>query len=97
MTAPCDPASGQEPDAGPVLGVEEVVGVLREWAGALRGSWGRIDGRECRGQLDVIADALLAADDGGAATTLAHLRWDAGICPRGEDGWLEDCGHAEPT
>lgn len=76
---------------------ENAVTALREYANAIRGDWGSIDGRSVKGDLNAIADALdgslFPADD-----SLTAWRERLGICPSGEGHWtyhcsVRDCGN----
>ncbi len=64
------------------MNAEAVQRALRAWAQAIRGDWGTIDGRTCRGQLQDLA-AFLDAD-------AEPVRWEdacraAGVC------WFAKC------
>lgn len=65
--------------------------LLDEYAQALRGSWGGIDGRS-----EQSSRSLSAAirEHGNAPLTdaqVARLREDLGVCPQGESHWTEYC------
>ena len=67
--------------------VATVQRVLGEWAQAIRGDWGSIDGRTCRDQLDDLAEALTS----DTKTDIKQLRDDSGICPHGGGHWTMYC------
>ena len=64
--------------------------VLREYAGALRGDWGSIDGRSEKIALNRLADAV---EYYGTATLkqidLVGLRLAAGVTPSGSGEWYD--------
>jgi len=61
--------------------------VLDEWAQAIRGDWGSIDGRTCRSELQNLSSFLMAEEP----LDIEYLRWNAEICPEGKGHWLEWC------
>jgi predicted urease superfamily metal-dependent hydrolase len=70
----------------------EAVMVLREWAQAIREDWGSIDGRSCREELNLLADALIAANhQSGSMATVRQLRRATGLCPEGGAHWALYC------
>lgn len=71
---------------------------LREWASAIRGNWGDIDGRTAKTALLNIADAI---DGMGSPHPIEWWREDLSLCPNGEGHWthhcrVDGCGN-EPT
>lgn len=66
--------------------------LLDEYACALRGSWGDIDGRSEQGALNCFSDAI--REYGNAPLTeseVARLRDDLGVCPHGGSHWTDYC------
>ena len=63
------------------------VRVLREYANALRGDWGSIDGRSEKISINAIADAIVADEP----PTIEALRAEADLCPQGGGHWTEHC------
>jgi len=66
-------------------------GLIDQWADALRGDWGSIDGRQCRHQLDQVTGFMRGALPEPSLE-------DIGICSKGAegvhwygDGWDHDC------
>ena len=55
--------------------------ILDDWAAAIRGDWGSIDGRTCRMQLETIGAYLRDACD---ELTLS----DVGVCTFGGAHWI---------
>ena len=70
---------------------ETAAAILDDWASALRGDWGSIDGRTCRVQLGVVSAFLR-----GELDTLTHV--DVGVCSLGEYGahWPHNGYHDGP-
>lgn len=62
---------------------------LREWASAIRGDWGDIDGRSVKAELNGIADAIEGV--GHADWTIERWREDLSLCPSGEGHWRRHC------
>ena len=69
------------------MNLNEVAQCLREYADALRGDWGSIDGRSEKASLNDLADAILAPE----SKTVTRLREDLGVCARGDGHWLDYC------
>lgn len=70
----------------------QVLMVLREWADAIRGDWGSIDGRSVRADMNLMADTLLAANhDSGSQVTVRALRQTMGVCAVGGGHWEWYC------
>ena len=63
------------------------VRVLREYANALRGDWGSIDGRSEKMSLNAIADAIVSNEP----HTMESLRNAAGVCPAGGGHGTDYC------
>jgi hypothetical protein len=73
---------------------DEVAKVLCEYGEAIRGDWGRIDGRSERSTIQTFADAINKPQIYTAET----LRLMADICPLGSGHWTEYCDdECEPT
>lgn len=64
------------------------VQALREWASAVRGDWGDIDGRGVKADLLSIADAI---EGKGRDWPIERWREDLGLCPSGEGHWTRHC------
>jgi hypothetical protein len=62
--------------------------VLREWAQAIRGAWGDIDGRSCKDELTAIADWI---DTPKTAPDITVMRQTVGICLDGNGHWNYFC------
>ena len=58
---------------------ETAAAVLDDWAAAIRGDWGSIDGRTCRDELNEISAFLRGRQD-----TLTPK--DVGVCTKGKYG-----------
>lgn len=71
-----------------MTGVEAGVQILREYADALRGAWGGIDGRNEKVTLNEIAD-VIASD--APPPPLETMRLRANLCPNGGGHWSEFC------
>ena len=71
-------------------GTTAAVKALREWASAIRGDWGDIDGRSVEMELNSIADGI---EGHGLAADLSIEKWreDLGLCPSGEGHWTRHC------
>ena len=69
--------------------MSEAVKALREYAQAIRGDWGDIDGRSMRGELLAFADAI--EGHGHHDWSIERWRSDLGICPSGEGHWTRHC------
>lgn len=66
--------------------------LLDEYARALRGSWGGIDGRSEQLSLNRLSAAI--RKHGNASLTdseVVRLRWDMDVCPHGGGHWTEYC------
>ena len=63
-----------------------VTGLMGEYFGALRGSWGGIDGRSERQRWWDFRDHLAEG-----VTDKARLRADLDVCPAGGGHWTEYC------
>lgn len=66
--------------------------LLDEYAQALRGSWGGIDGRSERAALNCLSSAI--REHGNAPLTdaqVARLREDLGVCLHGGSHWTDYC------
>lgn len=66
--------------------------LLDEYAQALRGSWGDIDGRS--GQISLNCLSAMIREFGNAPLTdseVARLRYDLGVCPHGGSHWTDYC------
>ena len=61
--------------------------VLDEWAQAIRGDWGSIDGRTCRSELQNLSSYLFVDEP----LEVEYVRYTAGICVEGKGHWLEWC------
>lgn len=73
-------------------GVVTTASLLREYASALRGSWGGIDGRSEKIALNSLADSIDAAGNTPLpARDVENLRNDLGVCPTGQGHWTEFC------
>lgn len=73
------------------LTVFQLTEVLREWAEALRGDWGSIDGRGCRSELETLAALIDVAVEEPLKMTLAQVRDQVGICLHGGGHWISYC------
>ena len=70
----------------------ETVMVLREFAEALRGDWGSIDGRSLQLSLNELAEEMVqAVNEGSASKSVAELRDAFGMCTNGRGHWSEHC------
>lgn len=65
---------------------------LREYADAIRGDWGSIDGRSEKNSLNRLADVI---EDRDTEVSIDTLRDVLGVCPHGQGHWTmycdEDC------
>lgn len=74
-------------------GQTAAIQALREYANAIRGDWGDIDGRSVKANLDEFADAI-EGKGRAAEWTIEQHRQDSGLCPSGEGHWTVHC---QPT
>lgn len=66
--------------------------LLDEYARALRGSWGSIDGRSEQTSLNNLAEAFrMYGNDRLLPKDVDKLRADLGVCPHGKRHWTEFC------
>lgn len=66
--------------------------LLDEYASALRGDWGSIDGRSERIALNCLSAAI--REHGNAPLSdskVTTLRDDMGVCPHGGSHWIDYC------
>lgn len=64
--------------------------VLREYASAIRGDWGDLDGRCIKAALNDLADAIEGVGQTADWSVEQH-RADAGLCPSGGGHWTRHC------
>ena len=66
--------------------------LLDEYARALRGSWGGIDGRSEQTSLNCLSAAIRECGNAPLADAqVARLRDDMGVCPHGGCHWTYYC------
>lgn len=66
--------------------------LLYEYARALRGSWGGIDGRSEQVALNCLSDAIREHGNAPLADSeVLRLRDSLGVCPHGGRHWTEYC------
>ena len=68
-----------------------VLQVMREYADAIRGDWGSIDGRSVKGDLLAWVAALSDKPGPEAQWTLAEWRERMGVCATGGGHWTHFC------
>lgn len=74
---------------GGAVGAARPAKILREWASALRGDWGMIDGRSCQRELEVIVGWI--ESPATMPKTPAEARDLVDICPVGQGHWPWYC------